>query len=80
MQALALMNNPLMLAMSRHFGSRLEGVAGTLEGRVARGHRDALGRDPSPDELRALTAHAREHGLANTCRLLLNLNEFVYVD
>ncbi len=80
LQALALMNNPLMLAMSRHFGSRLEGVAGTLEGRVARGHRDALGRDPSPDELRALTAHAREHGLANTCRLLLNLNEFVYVD
>jgi hypothetical protein len=80
LQALALMNNPLMLAMSRHFASRLEALPGSLQSRVARGHFDALGREPSADELRALTAHATEHGLVNTCRLLLNLNEFVYVD
>jgi hypothetical protein len=28
----------------------------------------------------ALTAYAQHHGLQNYCRLLLNLNEFSFVD
>jgi hypothetical protein len=40
----------------------------------------ALGRGPSPEESEALVRHAEQHGLASTCRLLLNLNEFVFVD
>ena len=27
-----------------------------------------------------LIRHAREHGMANACRLILNLNEFVFVN
>jgi hypothetical protein len=33
-----------------------------------------------PAELRRLTAFAEQNGLANLCRLLFNLNEFVFVD
>ena len=31
-------------------------------------------------ELKALTNYAKKHGMANTCRAILNLNEFVFVD
>jgi hypothetical protein len=40
----------------------------------------ALGRSPSDEERRTLAAIATEHGLANACRVILNLNEFVFVD
>jgi hypothetical protein len=40
----------------------------------------ALGRRPTDEESQALVSHAENHGLASTCRLLLNLNEFVFVD
>jgi hypothetical protein len=80
LQALAMLNNPLMLAMSRHFAARLEASGGTLEGQVARAHFEAMGRPASVEELRDLTGFAREHGLPNLCRALFNLNEFSYVD
>ena len=34
----------------------------------------------NPQRAAALAAHAKEHGLANACRVILNLNEFVYVE
>jgi hypothetical protein len=80
LQALAMLNNPLMLAMSRHFAARLEAAGGTLEGQVARAHFEAMGRPATAEELRELVGFAREHGLPNLCRALFNLNEFSYVD
>lgn len=80
LQALAMLNNPLMLAMSRHFAARLDAAGGALEEKVARAHFEAMGRPASPDELRDLTGFARDHGLPNLCRALFNLNEFSYVD
>ena len=80
LQALAMLNNPLMLAMSRHFAARLEASGGSLETQVARAHFEAMSRPPTTEELRDLTGFAREHGLPNLCRALFNLNEFSYVD
>lgn len=80
LQALALLNNSLVLTMSKHFAARLEAAADDLPGRVRRGFYEAIGRPPSADEQRALTEYAREHGLANFCRVLCNLNEFTFVD
>jgi hypothetical protein len=40
----------------------------------------ALDREPTAEERAALVAYAKEHGLANACRVILNLNEFVFVD
>ena len=42
--------------------------------------RIALGRGPTEKELEALTAYAEKYGLANACRVVFNLNEFVFVD
>jgi mono/diheme cytochrome c family protein len=79
-QALALLNNTLAVAMAKHFAARVEKLAADDGGRVAAAFRLAVGREPSAAERDALAAYAKEHGLANACRVLLNLNEFVFVD
>jgi hypothetical protein len=79
-QALALLNDGLVLAMSKHFAERVQIVAGKVDSQVRTAFRLAMARDPRPDELETLTAYAGKHGLANTCRVILNLNEFMFVD
>ncbi|MBC7852569.1 MAG: hypothetical protein IAF94_03950, partial [Pirellulaceae bacterium] len=37
-------------------------------------------RPPRESEATALRAYLEKHGLANTCRLLLNSNEFMFVN
>jgi len=80
LQALALLNNAFMLTMSRHFAERIEQTPGDLDTRIDLAFYEALGREPSPEEHARLVAYGRENGLVNTCRLLFNLNEFVFVD
>jgi hypothetical protein len=79
LQALALWNNRFMLAMARRLAARVEGE-GSPDVSVAAAFRLAIGRDPTAVERDALAAHAREHGLAGACRVILNLNEFLFVD
>jgi hypothetical protein len=80
LQALALLNDPFMVRMSQHFARRLAKMADTPEEQVRQAVRHTLGRDPSPRESEILTRHARQHGLANVCRLLFNCNEFMFVN
>jgi hypothetical protein len=80
LQALTLLNNALMVTMPRHFAAKLERAEAELPAQVRRAHYEALGRPPTPEEEGALTAYAREHRLANLCRVLFNLNEFAFVD
>ncbi len=79
-QALALLNDPLIIEQARHFAARLEAAGKTLEDRIGYGFRLAFGRRASTDEARALATHATQHGLVNAARLLLNSNEFIFVD
>ena len=80
LQALSLLNNRFMLAMSNHFAKRMEAEANTTGERIALGLRLIANREPTAAELKQLTAYADRHGLPNLCRLLFNLSEFVYVD
>ena len=79
LQALALYNNGFVLATAGHLAARVEG-APTPAARVSAAFRLALGRPPTDLEREALATYAEEHGLANACRVILNLNEFVFVD
>ena len=79
-QALALLNSRLATAMAKHFAERVTKLANDDPGRIAAAYRLALGREPTTKEAAALAAYAREHGMANACRVILNLNEFVFVD
>jgi len=81
LQALALLNNGFMTAQARHFASRVGREAGGDPPRqVDLAMQLALGRPPTADERAALVSLTAAHGLANTCRVILNLNEFSFVD
>jgi hypothetical protein len=80
LQALALLNNRFIVRMAEHAAQRF-GTAGVdPEGQVAAAVRVALDRTPTADETRKLSEFTRTFGLAETCRLLFNLNEFVFID
>ena len=66
--------------LQKHFAARVEKLAPDTRGRLTEAYRLALGRNPSADELKELTAYANRHGLANACRVLLNSNEFLFVN
>ena len=80
-QALAFLNSGFMLAQSARFADRVGREAGAdPEAQVDRAVRIALGRAATGDERARLADFTRTHGLANTCRVILNLNEFAFVD
>jgi len=80
LQALALLNNRFVVSMSEHFAARLTAGAEDRPDQFRLGFQSCTGRDPSPEELSALVEYAQTHGLANACRVLFNLNEFVFID
>lgn len=80
LQALALLNNKLVLAMSRNMATRVEGLAPDPQGRIHQAFLWGLGRVPTDEESAALVEYSRRHGLAQACRVILNLNEFAFVD
>ena len=80
LQALALLNNKLVLSMSNHMAKRVEAASPDERQRVVLAFRLATGRSPTADEAEALSDYARQHGLPQTCRVIFNLNEFAFVD
>jgi len=78
LQALALLNDSFMVRMSEHFAKRVA-VAGPLEKQVELAYRLALNRLPTPRESAALVRYAARHGMANTCRVVFNSNEFLFI-
>jgi hypothetical protein len=81
LQALALLNNGFMTTQARHFAARVEREAGSdATSQIDLAVRLALGRAATAEERAALVSLTEAHGLANTCRAILNLNEFSFVD
>ena len=80
LQALSLLNNPFMLLQARQLAERARREATTTPGQVARVFQVALGRAPDAAESARLVSYVRTHGLPALCRLVFNLNEFLFVD
>lgn len=80
LQALSLLNNRFNLFMAETFAERLQREHTELDSQLTRAMQLIAQRSCTEDELSELKAYAEQHGLANTCRILLNLNEFVFVD
>ena len=79
-QALALLNNKFMLRMSQHFARRVESAYETPKSQINFAFQLTTGHAPNREQAEQLVRYAEEFGLENTCRLMLNLNEFVFVD
>jgi hypothetical protein len=91
LQALAMLNDKFLVRMAERFAERVvaEGARKPKRGgtevttdadQVTSAFRLALGREPDADELALLVEYCTDHGLANTCRLIFNTNEFLFVD
>lgn len=81
LQALALLNNGFMVSQARHFAERLEReYPQNPAGQIERAHWLAFGRAPNAAERAKFLQFAKTYGLANLCRVLLNLNEFTFAD
>ncbi len=80
LQALAMLNDKFMVRQAEHIARLVAATAPDPDGQAAALFRLVLGRPPTPKERRAVAAYAARHGLANACRVLLNSNEFVFVE
>ncbi|MGZ4987294.1 MAG: DUF1553 domain-containing protein, partial [Limisphaerales bacterium] len=85
LQALSMWNNALILRQSEHLAERLQKtVAQTsksaLRKQITLLYQLALNREPTRSELNDLTTFAEKEGLASACRVILNSNEFIFVN
>ncbi len=80
LQSLALLNNPFMVTMAKHLAKRVEPNGKDNSDRLRAAWQLAFGRSPTDDELTPLVHYADRQGLPNTCRLIFNMNEFVFID
>lgn len=80
LQALALLNNRFIVSMAERTAKRIESHPTDAAGQIDALWRLTLNRGPTAGESRMLEEFTRAYGLAETCRLAFNLNEFVFVD
>jgi hypothetical protein len=66
--------------MAEQFAERIEPLGDSDRKRLSTGWELAFARQPTPEELAPLVEYAEQHGLANACRVIFNLNEFVFID
>ena len=66
--------------MEKYMAQRIEAERTGLPQQVDYAFRLAFSRPPIAAELEELVPYAENYGLVNLCRVLLNLNEFVFVD
>jgi hypothetical protein len=75
-----MLNNHFIVRQAEHFAERVKQTSDQPVQQIAAAYQLAFGREPQPEEVELLTAYTAKHGLANTCRLILNSNEFLFVD
>lgn len=81
LQALALSNNEFMLQQADHLKQRIENETNPgRESRIRRAFILTLQREPSELELAGATRLVADQGLFALCRMLINANEFIYLD
>ena len=80
LQALALFNNPFVLHHAAQMAARLEKAYPTAGERVRAAVRLAYQHSPSAEEQADFESYAAVHGMAALCRVLMNSNEFLFVN
>ena len=80
LQAMAMMNDRLIIRQSEHFAERLQRENKGLKKQIEAACQLALCRAPDFAELKMLEGYAAKYGLANACRIILNSNEFMFVN
>ena len=82
-QALTLLNNEFVLLQARRFADRVleeAGIDAPPRNQIEKAYEIALNRPPSEHEMAANLKFLSERSLTDLCDVVLNLNEFVYVE
>jgi hypothetical protein len=80
LQALSMLNNAFVVRQSEHVAMRLEGISADPRRQVEVLFLLAMARSPMDQERDAVVSYAARHGMANACRMILNSNEFMFVN
>jgi hypothetical protein len=80
LQALAMMNNGLTVAMAKHFAQRVRKKPTARSTNEARLSPWPSPVNPKPMNSRRCSTTRNAKACENTCRVILNLNEFSFVD
>jgi len=80
LQALALFNNEFMLRRCEILAARLEPLGANSRERIRAAFRLVLQREPTSEEASDFAALAERRALPAACRVLLNSDEFLFVD
>ena len=80
LQSLSLWNNRFVLRQCEHLAARLERDGSSTKSQIERAFRLLCARPPTASEAALLADHVREHGLASACRVLVNSNDFLFVN
>lgn len=80
LQSLAVYNNDFVLHGSQWLADRVSADRRELSAQIDRAVALVWQREPSDAERLQLRTCAEQHGLAAVCRVLLNSNEFLFVD
>jgi hypothetical protein len=79
-QAFAMLNDPFAIRQCEHIASRLAAKDTEPETQADSAFQLILLRGTRGQERAKFAAYIQRHGLANACQLLLNSNEFLYLD
>jgi hypothetical protein len=79
-QAFAMLNDRFLIRQCEHIAARLAAKGGTPEEQVEAAFQLVLLRGSREAERAKFAGYVRRHGLANAVQLLLNSNEFLYLD
>jgi hypothetical protein len=80
LQAMAMWNDRFIVRQCEHLAERVAKGNPTLKKQIEAAYQLALGRPPTSSEVKMSQDYATKHGLANTCRIILNSNEFMFVN
>lgn len=79
-QAFAMLNDAFLVRQCEHMAERLGEKDSTAQAQAESAFKLILLRKPTPSERTKFAAYIQIHGLANACQLLVNSNEFLYLD
>ena len=80
LQSLSLYNNDFMLHASQWIAQRIEQEQNDLNQQVKRAVQLVWLRSPTEEEQTTFVNYTQKHGMPAFCRVLLNSNEFLFVD
>jgi hypothetical protein len=79
-QAFAMLNDAFAIRQCEHIAARLAAKGAGTETQAESAFQLILLRGTRGQERAKFGTYVRRHGLANACQLLLNSNEFLYLD